>query len=141
YADAATNSVISATLSGSTWATTPVASDASGLGLSLFASGDTAHASYYTGTGEVDVATWTDGAWTTAKVADATDPDPSLAGNAAASTAVTVDASGVVYVAWEDSGIKLYSGDGSSFTPVDIGNAVSTGSDPSLAASDNGVAL
>ena len=91
-------------------------------------------------TGEVDVATWKDGAWSTAKVADATDPDPSAAGNLAPSTSVTVDASDTVYVAWEDSGVKLSSGT-DTFAPVDIGNAVSTGSDPSLAASDNGVAL
>ena len=140
YADTATNSVASATLNGSTWATTPVASGASGAGLSLFASGDVAHAAYYTGTGEVDVATWKDGAWSTAKVADATDPDPSAAGNVAPSTSVTVDASDTVYVAWEDSGVKLSSGT-DTFAPVDIGNAVSTGSDPSLSASDNGVAL
>ena len=141
YADTAADAISSASLTGSTWAIAPVASNASGLGLSFAATGDSAYAAYYTGTGEVDVATWADGAWTTAKVADATDPDPTLAGNAAASTAVTVDGSGTIYVAWEDSGVKLFSGTGSSFATVDIGNAMSTGSDPSLAASDKGVAL
>jgi len=141
YADTASNAISSATLTGSTWGAAPVASNASGLGLSFSANGDTANAAYYTGSGEVDVATWADGVWTTAKVADASDPDPTLAGNAAATTAVTVDGSGTIYVAWEDSGIKLRSGTGTSFSDVDIGNAVSTGSEPSLAASDKGVAL
>ena len=103
--------------------------------------GDTAYAAYYTGAGKVDVATWKDGAWTTAKVADTADPDATATGNAAPSTAVTVDASGTVYVAWEDSGIQLWSDASGSFASVDVGHEVSTGSDPSLAASDNGVAL
>jgi plastocyanin len=46
-----------------------------------------------------------------------------------------------VYVAWEDSGIQLWSNVNGSFAALDVGNEVSTGSDPSLAASDNGVAL
>ena len=54
---------------------------------------------------------------------------------------MTVDASGAVYVAWEDSGIQLWSDANGSFASVDVGHEVSTGSDPSLAASDNGVAL
>ena len=54
---------------------------------------------------------------------------------------MTVDASGTVYVAWEDSGVKLWSNANGSFATVEVGNEVSTGSDPSLAASDNGVAL
>ena len=141
YADPAATGVASATLHGSTWTTTPVASDVSGLGLSFSAAGETAYAAYYTGAGKVDVATWKDGAWTTATVADTADPDATATGNAAPSTAVTVDASGAVYVAWEDSGIKLWSNTDGSFAAVDVGNEVSTGSDPSLAASDNGVAL
>ena len=141
YADPAATGVASATLHGSTWTATSVASDVSGLGLSFSATGDTAYAAYYTGAGKVDVATWKDGAWTTATVADTADPDATATGNAAPSTAVTVDASGAVYVAWEDSGIKLWSNTSGSFAAVDVGNEVSTGSDPSLAASDNGVAL
>ena len=141
YADPAAGGVASATLHGSTWATAPVAADASGFGLSFSASGDIAQAAYYTGAGEVDVATWKDGAWTTEAVAATADPDATAIGNAAPSTAVTVDASGALYVAWEDSGIKLWSNTSGSFASVDVGNEVSTGSDPSLAASDNGVAL
>jgi plastocyanin len=141
YADPAAGGVASATLHGSTWTTAPVAADASGFGLSFSVSGDTAHAAYYSGAGEVDVATWKDGAWTTTKVSPTADPDATATGNAAASTAVTVDASGTVYVAWEDSGIQLWSNAEGSFAPVEVGNEVSTGSDPSLAASDNGVAL
>ncbi len=66
YADPAAGGVASATLHGSTWTTAPVAADASGFGLSFSAAGDTAYAAYYTGAGTVDVATWKDGAWTTA---------------------------------------------------------------------------
>ncbi len=141
YVDPAAGGVASATLHGSTWTTAPVAADASGFGLSFSAAGDTAYAAYYTGAGDVDVATWKDGAWTTTKVSATADPDATATGNAAASTAVTVDASGAVYVAWEDSGIQLWSNANGSFATVDIGHEVSTGSDPSLAASDNGVAL
>jgi hypothetical protein len=141
YADPVANGVVSATLHGSTWTTAPVAGDVSGFGLSFNASGDTAQAAYYTGAGAVDVATWKDGAWTTTKVADTSDPDEMATGNAAASTAVTVDASGTIYVAFEDGGVKLWSNAEGSFAIVEVGNEVSTGSDPSLAASDNGVAL
>ena len=141
YADPVANGVASATLHGSTWTTAPVATNVSGFGLSFSASDDSAHAAYYTGAGAVNVATWKDGAWTTTEVTDTVDPDETATGNAAASTAVTVDASGTVYVAWEDSGIKLWSNANGSFAVVEVGNEVSTGSDPSLAASDNGVAL
>lgn len=140
YADPAANAVTSVTLTGSTWASAPVADKTSGLGLSFAAAGDAAYAAYYTGAGEVDVATWKDGAWTSSKVADAADPDPSVAGNLAASTSVAVDGSGTIFVAWVDSGIHLSSGtDG--FNVVDLGHTVSGGIDPALATSDKGVAL
>ncbi|MEP6972763.1 MAG: cupredoxin domain-containing protein [Actinomycetota bacterium] len=140
YTDANASAVMSATLAGSKWTLAPVASSVGGFGLSFASTGDTASAAYYTGSGTVELATWKDGIWSTAKVADATDPDPSMAGNLAPTTSVVVDSGGTVYVAWVDSGIQLASGT-DSFSVVDLGHTVSTGTNPSLAVSDKGVAL
>ena len=141
FADPAASAVMAATLTGSTWTATAVASDVSGFGLSFASTGDAAYAAYYSGNGTVDVATWKDQAWTTEKVSDSADPDASVAGNLAATTAVAVDEAGTIYVAWEDQGIQLFSGTGSSFALVDLGHTVSGGTTPTLATSGTSVAL
>jgi plastocyanin len=141
YADPAARQVRAATLDGGKWTEMSVAANVIGFGLSFAAQEDVASAAYYTGDGAVDVATWGDGAWTTAKVADATDPSPTATGSGAPNTAVATDANGTVYVAWEDGGIQLASGTNSSFSRVDIGNTAKTGADPALATSKEGVAL
>jgi len=140
FADPAANGVGSATLVGSAWEPAPVASKVAGLGLSFTVAGDVGYATYYTGAGAVELATWKDGEWSTSKVADAADPDPLAAGNLAPGTAVTVDGAGTVYVSWVDGGIHLASGT-STFAAVDIGHTVTTGVGPSLSSSDAGVAL
>jgi plastocyanin len=139
YADVSAKQVVALTQNGTTWAATTVASGVSGYGLSFAAAeaGDAAIAAYYTGNGEVDTATFTKGAWTTGKIADAPDPDASVNGSDASSTAATIAGDGTRYVAWDDQGIHMVSGT-DSFSPVDLGPTVSTGIDPSLAATDKG---
>jgi plastocyanin len=140
YADPASEQVHAATLQKGKWNDAVVADHVSGFGLS-FAVGDKgAYAAYYTGSGSVEEATLSGVTWKTTKVADAADPDTTLAGAPAANTAVTATSDGTVYVAWEDAGIHLSSGT-DSFSPVDVGTSVNTGEDPALATSNNGVAL
>ena len=118
---------------------TTVAAGVSGYGLSFAAaaSGDAAIAAYYTGNGAVDAATFAKGAWTTDKAGDAPDPDESVNGSDASTTAAAIAGDGTRYVAWDDQGIQMVSGT-DSFSAVDLGPTVSTGIDPSLAATDQG---
>ena len=139
YADPAAKQVRVATLVGTTWSEATAASGVSGFGLSFEASGDAAYAAYYTGSGTVQEATWSKGAWKTSDVADADDPDTTATGAAAANTSVTATSDGTVYVAWEQDGVQLASGTG-SFEPVtSLGSTTSAGADPALATSDSGV--
>jgi len=141
YADPSAQQVVALTQKGTVWQVATVASGVSGYGLSFSAatSGDTAVAAYYTSHGEVDAATFAKGAWSTDKVADVTvDPDLSVNGSDASSTSVAVAGDGTRYLAWDDQGIHMASGT-DSFSPVDnLGTTVSTGTDPSLAATDQG---
>jgi plastocyanin len=141
YADPSAQQVVALTQKGTVWQVATAASGVSGYGLSFSTapSGDTAVAAYYTSAGEVDAATFAKSAWSTDKVADvAEDPDLSVNGSDASSTAVAVAGDGTRYVAWDDQGIHMASGT-DSFSPVDnLGTTVSTGTDPSLAATDQG---
>jgi plastocyanin len=138
YADPNAKQVLALTQQGTTWTPATVAQGVTGYGLSFAAAGDGALAAFYTGDGAVDSATLSQGAWSTVKVADIqTDPDETVNGSDAASTAATI-AGDTRYVAFDDQGIHLSSGTGSSFSPVDLGNTVSNGTDPSLAATDKG---
>jgi hypothetical protein len=140
YADPAAKEVRAAALSGTTWNDSLVASGAVGFGLSFSMAGDSAYAAYYTGAGTVQEATWSKGSWKTTDVADVQDPDTTKTGHDAANTAIAATSDGTTYVAWEQDGIKVASGT-DSFQPVDVGNTVNAGADPSLTASEGGVAL
>jgi plastocyanin len=139
YADLSARQVVALTQTGTTWTSTTVASGVSGYGLSFAtaATGDAAIAAYYTGNGAVDAATFAKGAWTSDKAGDAPDPEESVNGSDASSTAAAIAGDGTRYVAWDDQGIHMASGT-DSFSPVDLGPTVSTGIDPSLAATDQG---
>lgn len=139
YADLSAKQVVALTQKGTTWTPTTVASGASGYGLSFAAAagGDSAIAAYYTGTGEVDAATFAQGQWTTDKAGSVPDPTESVVGSDASSTAAAIAGDGTRYVAWDDQGIRMVSGT-DSFSTVDLGPTVSTGIDPSLSATDQG---
>jgi len=141
YADASAQQVIALTQKGSAWERSILATGVSGYGLSFSAgtAGDAGLAAYYTGDGEVDTATYSQGSWSTDKAGDVSaDPTESVNGSDAASTAVAVAGDGTRYVAWDDDGIHMASGK-DSLAPVDsLGTTVSTGTDPSLAATDKG---
>jgi len=138
YADPSAKQVVALTQNGTAWTPTIVAQGVTGYGLSFAAAGDSGLAAFYTGDGAVDSATFTQGTWTPGKVADVqSDPDESVNGSDASSTAATI-AGDTRYVAFDDQGVHLYSGTDASFSPVDIGNTVSTGTDPSLSATDKG---
>jgi plastocyanin len=138
YSDAGAKQVIALTQKGTTWTPTTVATGVTGYGLSFAAAGDAAVAAFYTGDGAVDAAGFAQGAWKVDKVADVTtDPDESVNGGDASSTAAAIGSGGTRYVAYDDEGIHLSSGT-DSFSAVDLGSTVSTGIDPSLAATDKG---
>jgi plastocyanin len=137
YADPNTKQVVALTQNGTTWTPATVAQGVTGYGLSFAAAGDSALAAFYTGAGAVDSAAFAQGAWSIAKVADVTDPNESVNGSDASSTAAAIGGD-TRYVAYDDQGIHLSSGTASTFSPVDLGNTVSSGTDPSLAATDKG---
>jgi plastocyanin len=138
YADPNAKQVVALTQQGSAWTPSTVASGVTGLGLSFATGGDGALAAFYTGDGAVDAASFAQGSWKVDKVADVQiDPDVTVNGSDASSTAVAMAGDGTRYVAYDDQGIHMSSGT-NSFTPVDLGPTVSTGTDPSLSATDNG---
>jgi plastocyanin len=146
YVDGPDGMVRSATQSGKAWTSTTVAASAGGSGaqtvgqgLAFATDGKAAFASYIGGDGTVQVASWASGSWTTTKVADAATPSGASSG-VAAQTAVTLDDSGTVYVAWIDQGLHLSSGT-DSFTSVDLGHTVQSAATPSLSANGSTVAL
>ncbi len=140
FADPATNEIRAATFDGTTWNSRPVVTGVTGFGLSFSVAGDTGYGAYYSGNGTVEELSVKAGSWTTKKVADTQDPDPSATGDKAWNTAVAAADDGTVYVGWEDDGVQLASGT-DSFKPVDIGTTARSGADPALAASAGGVAL
>jgi plastocyanin len=139
YADPNAKQVVALTQHGTTWAPATVAQGVTGYGLSFAAAGDSALAAFYTGDGAVDSASYAQGTWSPTKVADVqSDPDESVNGSDASSTAAAI-AGDTRYVAFDDQGVHLSSqASGASFAPVELGSTVSTGTDPSLAATDKG---
>jgi hypothetical protein len=138
YADPNAKQVVALTQKGSAWTPATVATGVTGFGLSFTATGDSALAAFYTGDGAVESATLSQGGWSTDKVADVqTDPDETVTGSDAPSTAAAI-AGSTRYVAYDDEGIHLASASDAGFSAVDIGSTVSTGIDPSLAATDKG---
>jgi plastocyanin len=124
------------------WTTEQVAPKVSGTGLDAAVGKDgTAYLSYYTGNGTVELASGTEGTWTTSKVADVTDPDPSAVGDTAPTTGVAVDDSGSVSVAWFDdasNSVKLASGASpSALAPVETPGTLG-GITPALGVSPDG---
>lgn len=132
FGDPKANAVMAATLTGTQWTTSAVEPAASGAGLSLIAAGDKAYASYYTGAGAVHEATFDGIVWKPGEVAPSADPK-TTSGVQAPTTGVAVDDQGTIYVTWEDDGVHLSSGDGSTFQPVDTQGALA-GIGPTLAA-------
>ena len=127
------------------WSVDAVATGAMGQGLDLTVDKDgNPIVSYFTEE-NLEVAAWVpEGAeWRTGTVAPA---PASLAdakgGNFAPTTGVAVDESGTIHVTWAgDDGIALASGDGSTFTPVEIGVGTGDGAYPSIATNADGSAV
>jgi plastocyanin len=140
FGDPGSGTVKAAALQGVAWTESSVESNALGAGLSFSSAGDAAYAAYYTNSGAVHVAAWDGSSWSTSEIGTAPEPT-TTSGLDAASTAVTVDDQGSVYVAYQDdAGVQLLSGDGSSFDSVGTdGTAGGTG--PALAAGDGHVFL
>lgn len=137
YGDPVDGSVHAATFDGARWTDGVVESGADGSGMSATTSGEDAMLAYYSGAGEVRLATWSGGAWTSSGVVEATDPTD-VTGVDAATTGVGVAEDGTIYLTWQDEeGVQLAAGDGASFTPVE-----STGTDggitPTLAVTPEG---
>lgn len=139
YLDAQGKAVRSASLHGTTWTVADVETGVQASGLSFDASGDTAYAAYYTGTGAVHLAAFDGTGWTPSEAATVTDPTPAD-GVMAAGTGVAVDDQGTVYVAWEDAGVHLASGTPGALAQVAI-QGTGTGAHPSLAAGGGNVFL
>ena len=66
------------------------------------------------------------------------DPDESVNGSDASTTAAAIAGDGTRYVAWDDQGHQAWSPAPTPSSAVDLGPTVSTGIDPSLAATDQG---
>lgn len=139
-ADAEAGSVRAFTATSDGWSESTIESGVAASGLSLASGGDVAYAAYYSGSGAVHLAALSAGAWTVSEVSSAADPKVTT-GNLAPTTGVAVDDAGTVYVAWEDGGVHLVSGDGAAFAAIEtIGTA--GGISPSVAAgADGSVAL
>jgi plastocyanin len=125
------------------WVSFTVESGVTGVGLSAAPASDGgAVAAYYTGDGEIHVATSTDGtSWSVATAAQVSG-DADLAGTPEATTGVAVAGDGTVYATWYDpatEGVELASSvDGTAFDTVDAGASTDGGSYPSVAATADG---
>jgi hypothetical protein len=146
YADAKNKTVVVATTtqgpSGtSTWTTQQVASGVDASGLSMVAAKDgSVYLTYYTGNNTVELASSKGGAWSIAKVGDATPPAQVGTGNFAETTGVAVDDNGKIYVTWYDGtsdSVQAVSGDGTTFTPIPTTHT-SGGAYPSIAVTPDG---
>jgi plastocyanin len=125
------------------WVSFTVETGVTGDGLSAAPTSDGgAAAGYYTGDGEVHVATSADGtSWNVATAAQVGD-DADLAGSPEATTGVAATDDGALYATWYDpssEGVELAtSTDGSSFEPVDAGAGTAGGAYPSVAVTADG---
>jgi plastocyanin len=131
--------VDAATKSNGGWNRTTIALGKNPSGIALAATPDGVAASFYLGDG-VDVATSADGrTWDHANVASVGGA-PSGQSIDGRSTGVGVDGS-TTYVTWWDPGtndVRLASGSGSTFKPIDLSGTTAHGDTPSLAVSDGG---
>ncbi len=139
YVDTAAGAVSAARFDGKSWTTETVETGVAGSGLSLAVDeGGGLHAAYYSGKGEIHVATSSaGGGWTISKPENTGDPAPG------ASTGIAVDGSGKVYVTWHDSATKtveLAAADGSTFTAIDTLNTAG-GTYPDVAVSPDGASV
>ncbi len=130
------------TAPGAPWLTDTVAAKVAGVGLdAAIAKDGTTYLSYYTGKGTVELASGTSGAWSTAKVAAVTDPDPGAAGNAVWTTGAAVDDTGAVSVTWYDDAtrsVMLASGaSATALAPVQTPGTLG-GTNPALGVSPDG---
>jgi plastocyanin len=131
YGDPKADAVMAATPNGKQWSTSTVEPGASGAGLALTATADKAFASYYTGAGSVHEATFDGTTWKAGEVSSSFDPQ-TTSGLDAPTTGVAVDDQGTIYVTWQDQGVQLASGDGTTFKPVDTQGALK-GTGPAIA--------
>jgi plastocyanin len=139
YPDPGEGALKAAALGDEGWEVQEVDAGADGLGLAVTSAGDKVYASYYTGSGSVSLAVFGGSGWTTSDVAQSGAPE-NEGGTAADNTSVTVDAGGTIWVAWDDAGVRLASGDGSTFQEVaTVGTA--GGAHPGVAAGAGGVYL
>ena len=112
---------------------------ADGTGLAVTSASDKVYATYYAGSGSVEAAIFDGSGWTTADVAETGDPD-TITGTTAQNTSVAVDANGTIWVAWDDEGIKLASGDGTTFQEIAT-QGTANGAHPAVAAGSGVVYL
>jgi len=131
--------VDAATKSNGGWNRTTIALGKNPSGIALAATPDGVAASFYLGDG-VDVATSADGqTWDHANVASVGGA-PSGQSIDGRLTGVGVGGS-TTYVTWWDPGtndVRLASGSGSTFKPIDLSGTTAHGDTPSLAVSDDG---
>lgn len=136
FGDPGADALLAATPDGKSWALSTIETGARGDGLSFAAAGDIARAAFYTGAGAVHVATWDGSSWSTAEVAPAPDAT-ATSGLAAPTTGVAIAGDGSVWVAWEDRGVHLASGDGTSFSRIET-PGTDGGTGPSVAVDGDG---
>jgi hypothetical protein len=144
YVDGAAASVMAAVNDGENgWTSFAIETGVSGAGLSAAVGGDgTILASYYTGSGEVHVASSTDGTtWDAAAAAQVSD-DADLADDPGATTGIGGTDDGTAYLTWYDPAVQgvsfASSAGGGAFEPVDAGGSTDGGSFPSLAVIGDG---
>ena len=142
YVDTSKNAVMAATLDGTKWTSTVVATGVSGDGLDMAVDADgVAHLTFYDGQGGVKLATQGDLGWDVTDVADTDVPamGPEELPILEPMTGVAVDGKGVLYVTYTDQGsVSLVSStDGGDFAPVDTVNT-RQGEFPSVAVSPDG---
>jgi plastocyanin len=144
YVDGGTNTVLAAVnFAEKGWVSTPVETGVDGAGLSASATPDGGvAAAYYTGAGEVHVATSSDGTTWDVGTAGEVGDDADLTDRPEATTGVAGDQDGTTYVTWYDPGtdgvVLVSSGDGGTYEPVDMGSSTDGGTYPSVAAAADG---
>ncbi|MFN8232495.1 MAG: hypothetical protein U0V56_03155 [Actinomycetota bacterium] len=144
YVDGASGAVRSAINDGENgWVSFTVETGVSGAGLSAAAlPGGGAAAAYYTGDGEVHVATSPDGTTWSVSSAAQVSGDAGLDGRPEAATGIAAADDGTLYLTWYDpvaEGVELASSsDGAAFEAVDAGSSTAGGSYPSIAVAADG---
>ena len=122
YVDGAAGAVMAARLDGDAWMSEVVETGIAPSGLSVTVDADgTPWVTYYTGDGEVHLATNSGTTWATSSVAEAKPGNGT--GNLAETTGVAITADGTVYVSWFDTatnGVHLAGGaQGAAFEAIE----------------------